>query len=459
MPAGILPDRASLCLTVAIIGIPALAQNSPVCANQLPAPTISKPVIYGRTGPIPQDAAFDCLMWQTFVYLNWPVTSGQRGTPDTSAAFGSPGQTVWESYKQVVDTFPPNGQNPGSWNAAPLAPVNLKSALRREIAHGKLRVLRQTSEISQALQDSPPPQLLENGQVGGGILVDQAGNDVYYEMVLNQIEYDYIVSNGLYEATAQYACAKTRGISLPIAATSPQGSGAIEVKAAWKVLTQAELNAKPVRFHTARVLLGNATTPVTVGLVGLHIAQRAVNMYQLVWATFSQIDNAPIGSAVLTGRFSFFNPGCTTCQVNQKTNPPAPTQVVQTTSIPTPAAQVNNYMQKLIAQSNSNSPWQFYQLVNVQWPTAAVALPVPPAPASSTSPPLGSPNVTTLLSPVLETFFQGQTLSCLGCHQGATAANPQKAPNDYPSSYSFAFFHASAAAAGKSVCPAGNAGH
>ena len=309
-------------------------------------------------------------MWQTFIYLNWPVTAGQRGTPNANAAFGSPGQTVWESFKQISDTFPPNGQDPGPWNAAPTAPANFTAARRRQIARGDLRVLTQTSKVSQALQDQSPAALSNTGQVGGGILVSQAGQAVYYEMVLNQLEYDYIVGNGLYEAVAQYACAKTQGISLPI--------GAIEAKAAWKVLTPAEINATPVRFHTAQALLGDSTTPVTVGLVGLHIVQRVTNMDQLVWATFSQIDNAPIGSSATRGSFSFFNPACTTCQVNQETTPPTPSQVVQTTSVPTPAAAVNTYVQKLIAQQNPNSPWQFYQLVNVQWPTLPLPFPYLP---------------------------------------------------------------------------------
>jgi hypothetical protein len=446
MNPGAVLRPALLFLVVTTSADPVFAQNSPVCASQLPAPTISTPVIYSRVGAIPQDAAFDCLMWQTFIYLNWPVTAGQRGTPNAKAAFGSPGQTVWESFKQISETFPPNGQDPGPWNAAATAPANFPAARRRQIVRGDLRVLTQTSKVSQALQDQSPAALSNTGQVGGGILVNQAGTAVYYEMVLNQLEYDYIVGNGLYEAMAQYACARTQGISLPI--------GAIEAKAAWKMLTPAEIDATPVRFHTAQALLGDSPTPVTVGLVGLHIVQRVTNMDQLVWATFSQIDNAPIGSSATSGSFSFFNPACTTCQVNKETTPPTPSQVVQTTSVPKPAAAVNSYVQKLIAQNNPNSPWQFYQLVNVQWPTAATALPVPPVPSSPTSPPLGSPNVTTMLNPVLETFFQGRTLSCLGCHQGATAANPQQAPQNFPSGYSFAFSHASAAPNGRSVCPA-----
>jgi hypothetical protein len=460
-------SKISACV-VAALGLtaaPACAQNAAICANEAPAPTISSPVIFGGvSGAIKQDAAFDCMMWQTFVYLNWPVQSGQRGVPNPSAAFGTAGETVWESFKSSADTFPLNGQNPGPWNSPVLMPQNLPQALsaarRNQVADGKLRVLRQLSKFSAVLKQKTPPTLSEKTQVGGGILVDQTGQDVYYEIALNQSEYEYIVTNKLYDANAQYTFASTQGVGLPLGSTStnPQTSGAIEVKAAWKVLSPAELSANPVRFHTAQALLPGATQPVTVGLAGLHIAQRAENMYQLVWATFSQIDNAPpFGPTPSQGNFSFFKPGCSiaTCPVNQKTTPPQPTQVMQTTQPPSPAAKVNQYMQALIAQQSPNTPWQFYQLVNVQWPTAAVQLPTPPIPSSPAngSPPIGSPNTTILLNPVLETFFQGQTLSCLGCHQSAIAANPQKAANNYPSSYSFVFEHATVAAPGLLLAP------
>ena len=61
-----------------------------------------------------------------------------------------------------------------------------------------------------------------------------------------------------------------------------------------KVLTAAEV--KSGRFHTVQALIPgtSALAPVTVGLVGFHMY--LPNIGQGVWATFAQIDNAPLQS-------------------------------------------------------------------------------------------------------------------------------------------------------------------
>ena len=173
--------RISACVVTAL-GLaagPISAQNAALCANEAPAPIITSPIIFGGvSGAILQDAAFDCMMWQTFVYLNWPVQSGQRGVPDPKLAFGAAGETVWESFKSSADTFPLNGQNPGPWNSPVLMPQNLPQALssvrRNQVAGGKLRVLRQTSKFSAVLKQKTPPALSGKTQVGGGIQIGRA---------------------------------------------------------------------------------------------------------------------------------------------------------------------------------------------------------------------------------------------------------------------------------------------
>src|SRR5437763_12917140 len=74
---------------------------------------------------------------------------------------------------------------------------------------------------------------------------------VYYEELLNEDEFNYIVQNALYNADTQNTLASNSYIYLPEGPSAFGSIGAIELKAAWKVLTPAELNAKPVRFHTA----------------------------------------------------------------------------------------------------------------------------------------------------------------------------------------------------------------
>ena len=97
-------------------------------------------------------------------------------------------------------------------------------------------------------------------------------------------------------AYQQATFARTHVIALP-AGTPNTPLGAVEIKAAWKVLTDAE--GQSGRFHTLQALLGGSKTPVTVGLVGFHAF--IVSGSQGAWATFSQVDNAPAERPATSG--------------------------------------------------------------------------------------------------------------------------------------------------------------
>jgi hypothetical protein len=300
-----------------------------------------------------------------------------------------------------------------------------------------MRSLVQTSKFSPAISDRLKHDLGDTVQVDGGTLVDQAGQPVYYEMLLNQDEYNYIVRNGLYAANTQLAFAQQHGIVLPTGATSDGPTGSIEVKAAWKIMSPGDLATG--RFHTRPAVLVDGAQ-VTVGLVGLHIYQRVGGFDQGVWATFSQIDNSPS-----SGTYSFFNPSCGGCAANAKTQPPTPTQVVRiVAAIPViPQVQrVNVYAQQLIRFADQKDPFQYYELVGTQWPTnpcptwpttPCIGLPNQKAPL-----PEGMPNTPTMVNPVIETFLQTENMSCLGCHKKASDAQG----GSYATSFSFLFRHA-----------------
>ncbi len=76
-------------------------------------------------------------------------------------------------------------------------------------------------------------------QAGGGTLYDLNGQPVYYEISMDQVQYQYIVDNALYNAATQVAFAEKNTISLPWEPTAYSPIGSLEVKAAWKVLSQA----------------------------------------------------------------------------------------------------------------------------------------------------------------------------------------------------------------------------
>jgi hypothetical protein len=293
-----------------------------------------------------------------------------------------------------------------------------------------LRLLSSKRKVFRAMTAGEAGQLSEMLQVGGGVLYDQASQPVYYEMLMNQVSFDYVVGNALYNAQSQYQYANSTGIVLP--------PGSIEVKAAWKVLTAQESAAKPLRFHTAKALLPGGKTPVTVGLVGLHVFQMpSASFNQGFWATFQQVDNAPPVSGATQAAYSFNNPQCapSQCPPNQKSG--KPTQVVQMVSSPPAAQAINGYVQQMVRQAAPGAAWQFYQLIDVQWPTSPQPFGQPGQPNNKVPVPNGSPSTTTMVNPTLETFLQTPNASCLGCHTYAGTAS-----GGLSSSLSFLFGHA-----------------
>jgi hypothetical protein len=403
-------------LALAAFGPPALAAE----AEELCGPFVGlhleiAPVIDTDTKGPASDHAFACLMWQSFIYLNWPARADAPGEPDRAARLGGPGATVWETFKRHDEVFRPHAAPPSPWGAP-------------EDEH-RLSTIHQT---------------------GGGVLVDRAGKPVYYEIRLNRDEFDYIVANRLYDAEAQLAVARREGIVLPAGPTRDYGPiGAIEIKTAWKVLTAAELAQRPRRFHTAEAVLEDGSR-VMVGLVGMHLNQRVTGFTQGVWASFLQVDSAPLaGTSDRVGEYSFYDAACADCTVNTSTAPPHATQVEQVFPVAPSARAINEHAHALIRAADPNSPWQFYVLLGVQWPQFALGLPTPvpdPRRALPAGVPLslGTPSTLTLMNPVLETFHQTLNVSCLGCHaNGPTALRAGTTP--LAADYSFLFAHADVA--------------
>jgi hypothetical protein len=379
---------------------------------------------------------FDCLAWQDFIYFMWPASPGPRGVPNTGARLGAAGPTVWETYRTVDTVFLPDGSNPGPWSDLRLM-ATLRPSLAQQVASGTVRHLTMTSKISRPVLanilrgGAAIPQAILNdiSQAVGGTLYDLGGHPVYYEVAMDEAQYNYIVQTGLYDATRQFSFGQANVISLPVGADPT--TNAVEMKAAWKVLSNAERQSG--RFHTIQALLGGLQEPVTVGLVGFHVFVSRGD--QGAWATFAQVDNAPVQQPATSGTFNFFNPQCTGCPINTANTDPG--QVVQETPDDATADKLNAYAHDLLKQYDPKSPWQYYNLVNVQWPTLPTPLSKVTVPAAVPLPD-GTPNTDTLVNAVVETFVQQPHVGCLSCHQYATtAASGSNAT--YASSYSFMF--------------------
>ncbi len=430
-------------------GLPAHAQTpsqppSFPCGGSPPQMIVLAPVLKLNNSEFTDQGA-DCAMWQNFFYLNWPAKAGSRGVPDKAAAFGAKAPTVWETYKTEEQVFLPNGAKPSPWNTG-FKHAGLPADIASKVAAGSIRLLARTSKVSRdvaaqaassraALAGAAAMPLDQVHQADGNILYDQQKIPVYYDVAMNRAQFDYIVGNGLYEAGKQAAYAAKTNIVLPV--------GSIEVKGAWKVLTAAEIASG--RFHTAQGYLPpvggkGPGQVVTVGLVGMHVFASGGPQSVGLWATFYQVDNAPVKGATPTGPYSFNLVGSATPPNTVGTNP---TQVVQEFPDTPLSATVSQQAHGIIVQGDPKSPWQYYRMVDSQWSRTVqdYASPVPTAVPL----PLGDVSTTTLVNPVLETFMQQSGTSCLGCHAFATTA---QANSTTATGFSFMFGNAKAAKAG-----------
>jgi hypothetical protein len=480
------------CVVLALLAFVAIQLPNSAARPQTP----QWPCIFGQpavNSTIPNDAllldqpTLNCFAWQEFIGLNWSAAAGQRGVPDPNASpanFGNPNETaptVWETYKENTEVFLPGGIKPEPWNEPPPAPRCVTSALgvRELLARPAVRVLSALSAFGDFILD-------ETKQASGQWLADQAGNLIYYEIKVNRDEFDSIVANGFYNGTIQRQTAATGAnptaggqyqIKLPsgcnVGSCPNQGlaqTGAIEIKAAWRILTDLSQNSRYLTTQAVLVDQAGACTTATMGLVGLHIIHKTVSQPQFIWATFEQVDNVPPEASS-----TFNDPGCqcetvvpeacggsaTTfqncasgqtlgqaCSMNipppnyppSATCPAYPIQVTRKRPISNnsadPVVATNLAAQAMLTASNPRTVFQYYQLVDVLWSTSPqnnyTNQPNQPGPVAPLSMSGAAPNASSLpvANTTMETYVQG--LTCLSCHVSATVP-----AGSYASDFSF----------------------
>lgn len=316
--------------------------------------------------------AADSFSWRSFIAMNWPANPNTCGPDTTKSILSSTGPVVWETYLSSDQIFVSPGNQPAAWcatgNANSLQHVPAK-VLELGRTTGVNRFIHFTSKSS-------PQQGID--QASGGPLVDQNGRFARYEKRVNHDEYNYIIGDTLWSVSGQkkFAAADST-VNFP-SGTSAYGTvGSMEFKAAWKVMGPGD---DPTKFYTIQAIVYNDASgepspgpnPVTLGLVGLHIAHKTPTQQNWVWSTFEHVDN-------LTK--SFFNPACDTCTPNKPipakpgvdiieldttTGLPAhpPTQVTRLNATEDPFVDsINIYFQNLLA----GSVWANYELISTQW--------------------------------------------------------------------------------------------
>ncbi len=380
--------------------------NSPcegsTCQASITAASTTVPVdACPREGEFQSDV--DVYAWNTFIALNWPADLSTCTGDTTKSILGGIGPRVWETYTLDSNLFVSSGQPAGWCDAAATA------TLSKPRYFGRLR------KVSANFAADFP----DVAEAVGGVLTDQNGRFVRYEVRVNMDEYNYVTYNDLWQASGQTG----QTINFPQGPNDspsrcgdqPCGPvGAMEIKSAWKVLSDSEIGSG--RFYMTEAVVDNdeqgtpspGKNPVTLGLVGLHIIHKTSTQSTWFWSTFEQVDNT---------KSSFFNPTCTTCTDNQQTaSKPyteldangkpinSPVQVVRTNSIESndpSAPALNAYYRGLL----KGSVWENYELVSTMWTTGGA--------------PGGTP--TPLANTTLETYIQPNS-SCFGCHSGAKTA-------------------------------------
>jgi len=194
-----------------------------------------------------QQEPFDRFAWRNFVALNWPNKTGG---------------VKWDAYLPVDQVFPQ------------------KSKPNCVVPERKLHITR-------FLQTSGRP------------LIDRRGNYVVYDIHLNKVAADYIVTNQLHQSEGQK---KVQRVNFPSGILEPAKEGAVFIKTAWMVVDgsqdfytkDAVIEVKAEDSLTDRPLCLN----VRLGLVGMHIVQKTtIGMGDhWIWSTFEHVNNVPLST-------------------------------------------------------------------------------------------------------------------------------------------------------------------
>ena len=379
------------------------------------------PKLPSDVGPILEQYPANCFAWQQFIYLNWPADSRNPGLADKNKLLGAPGPVVWETYRNIDSIFLPGAKQPRPWGHE----HDVHSVSNRRMSR-RAKSAVEMPHLSANLQAAPTLN---------SWLVARNGTLTRYEVLVNKIEFEYILENEFYNPKAQKKAMKKggSGINQPV--------GAMEIKAAWLELTD---DFDSSRFLTTKAILpadpnvepGTEEREALMGLVGMHIIHKTPTCPQYVWATFEHVDNCPDVDQEGTDRsYNFFVPHFAAENFNL-TPEQNPNQVKRVSRIPREVQNLNGKMRALIQEYNqeneTNSPLGNYILVNTQWPSDAAVVP----PAAKVPLVEGNMIPRTLLNTTLETYVQYERISCMTCHRNATIAGGN---TSFGSDYSFVY--------------------
>lgn len=399
---------------------------------------VAVPLPQTVNSPLQVRPNFDWFSWMEFIALNWPASSQGRGNPQNpndpstfkNAKSGTP--TVWQTYKANWELFDQDNQRPtpfDSWDVPVPPTCSVQPGQKALVMTSK------TTILDDGLEAFSYP------------LVDAQKNYVMYEVRYGRAAYDFMrgpdgdPSKWLY--LAKNLSPPTQQ-NMPSSSQSPNVAGAIMTKASWRLMSEVP-QEQWNRYYVVDAQVYDATTgqcqAQSVGLVGLHIAQKVDGLPEWIWSTFEQVDVLTTQSTQgLLAPCKADDKNCS--QVQGFANRPSSTKLIADESlrVPVNVARINpipttpdgagtDQVNAAFQQALAGTPWAYYQLIVTQWPTNPGTFKAPdnggtyPCWSGDPFPVAGAVNLT------METYFQNaqDTLftatsggnGCMGCHYGA----------------------------------------
>jgi len=389
---------------------------------------------------------FDIFSWQTFVALNWPADNNGNPIGNSIGDYDTL-MRVWEYYRDPADIF----------GNEPQLVIHLSAA--KQQSH---KFFYMDSKSPSALHQGDSTEFKE---ADGHPLIDRNLNFAVYEIRVNHVEDTFITNHNLTTIKGIDSFYNSSGeISLPESDSASRNPGAMEIKAAWRILDVSK-GDDPSRYYTRNAIIyvdssssmNNKPLMINakVGLVGMHIIRNTKKFYQnQIWTTFEHIDNTPDdiqGAQMDTSKkWSFYNPLCLNCPLNDtpilaKTDngvyrwaatPPyakhyavgAPSQsfgkIFGTQAVRQyPVYKYTEQINKIWQAKLKGTVWANYRLIGTQWQQA------------ESHPPPNAPHF--LANTTLETYIQ-KDASCISCHGFAGVKLPNG--NYIRTDFSFLFY-------------------
>lgn len=359
---------------------------------------------------------FEILSWQWFVSLNWPTDA--EGNPQTNIS--DEGNPEWFGWKESYEVFRPKGQKPSPWGS-----FNLPEHFDVKETYNNEKVLFRSNKF---VDFANPDIEDEIDQAFTGPIWDQNGNITRYEVRMNEVEFDYVVKNELYNYDGQIKFSKEVG-----SVTFPEGNrtdeGVIEIKVAWKILEASDIESR--YFTTYGFVISEDQKSYErkkVGMVGMHISSKTESAPQWIWTTFEHVDNLEVNELdMIDGKplKASYNDPNSIAAVNvfpDTTGVAVPkTQIQRIDPISGATQELNKSVQALL--KTAGSKLQYYQQIGTQWPTDPTSKPytyggpggtaidtIYNLPESVTNKSGGKPTPVYLTNMIMETYFQGGTI-------------------------------------------------